>query len=243
MRFAVCLICWYNVCNTNSYSNKMKSLILYSTIVGGFFAQTDALGAAIDAARRRVGDDTWKRGYAGSDPTGATVAANWELKEAGITPVQFEGELVHVGFVENRDNSGNIYPKLRVGVQSLDDQFLLSLDLKGDVAQRLVVKLDNCQPGDYVRISAWPTFVERGGRKYVNHAASMKNGEGQEIPANSSFSATVKTQTEAVEATLKSAGITDKKVVATAKATKRIEAHKDLLLSIQARFSEAKTAA
>ena len=49
----------------------------------------------------------------------------------------------------------------------------------------------------------------------------------------------MKAQTEAVEQTLKAAGITDKKVVATAKATRRIEAHKELLLSIQARFVEA----
>ena len=221
----------------------MKSLVLYSTIVGGFFAKTDALAAAIEAARRRVGDDIWKRGYSGSDPAGATVAANWELKEAGISALEFEGELIHVGFVENQDNSGNIYPKLRVGVQNLDDEFLLSLDLKGDVAQRLVVKLDNCEFGDYVRISAWPTFVERGGRKYVNHAASIKGGDGQEVPANSSFSATVKSQTEAVAATLMSAGISDTKVIATAKTTKRIDAHKEWLWKIQARFAEAKATA
>lgn len=221
----------------------MKSLILYSTIVGGFYAQSDELDTAINAARAHVGDDTWKRGYSGSDSAGATVAANWYLKEAGIAPVQFEGELTHVGFVENRDASGNSYPKLRVGVQCMDDQFLLSLDLKGDVAQRLVVKLDNCNPGDYVRISAWPTFVERGGRTFVNHAASMKDGQSKEVPANTGFSAEVKKATDGVEATLKSAGISDKKVVATAKATKRIEAHRDLLLKIQARFAEAKTPA
>lgn len=217
----------------------MKSLILYSTIVGGFFAQTDPLEAAINRARDRVGADVWKRGFSGNEPQGATVAANAELKAAGISPLQFEGELVHVGFVENRDAAGNSYPKLRVGVQSMDDQFLLSLDLKGDVAQRLVVKLDNCSPGDYVRVSAWPTFVVRGDRKFVNHAASMKNGDGVEIPANASFSAQVKKQTEAVEATLTGAGITDKKVLATAKATKRIDAHKALLLEIQSRFVTA----
>lgn len=218
----------------------MKSLILYSTIVGGFFPQSDALEAAVTAARMDVGDDVWKRGYSGSNRDGATVAANARLKEARITPMQFEGELLHVGFVENRDNSGNSYPKLRVGVQNLDDQFLLSLDLKSDVAQRLLVKLDNCQPGEYVRISAWPTVVERDGRKFVNHAASMKDADGKEIPANSTFSGEVKKITDGVDSALRAAGIADKKVVATAKATKRIEAHKDLLLKIQTRFTEAK---
>ena len=221
----------------------MKSLILYSTIVGGFYAQTDTLEQAILRARNRVGDDMWKRGYSANDPHGATVAANWELREAGISPVPFEGDLIHVGFVENRDSSGNAYPKLRIGVQTMEDQLLLSLDLKGDVAQRLVVKLDNCMPGQYVRIAAWPTFVDRGGRKFVNHAASMKTADGQEIPANSAFSAEVRTQTDAVATALEGAGVTDKKVVSTAKANKRIEAHKALLLEIQARFVAAKAPA
>lgn len=217
----------------------MKSLILYSSVVGNFFASNDHLAAVVEAARATVGDDVWKRGFSGIDPKGATVAAKKALQDAGIAPIKLEGELVHIGFVENRDAAGNSYPKLRVGLHYLDDQYLLSLDLKSDVAQRLVVKLDNCEYGDYIRISAWPTPVERGGRQYINHAASIKDSEGKEIPANSEFSAKVKAQTEAVEQTLKAAGITDKKVVATAKATRRIEAHKELLLSIQARFVEA----
>lgn len=233
----------YNVCNSNRTRSPMKSLILYSTIVGGFFAQTEALEAAVDAARTAVGEDVWKRGYSGAEPQGATVAANRELKKAGISALQLEGELIHVGFVENRDAQGNSYPKLRVGVQSFDDQFLLSLDLKGDVAQRLIVKLDNCQPGDYVKISAWPTLVPRGDRQYVNHAASMKGSDGKEVPATSTFSAQVKQQTDGVEAALRSAGVNDKKVISTAKATKRVEAHKELLLKIQARFVESKAAA
>ena len=194
-------------------------------------------------ARDAVGDDTWKRGFSGGDPKGATAAANKELKKAGIQPMALEGELVHVGFVSNRDDAGNVYPKLRVGLQCLDDQFLLSLDLKGDVAQRLLVKLDNCSPGDYVRISAWAAPVVRSGRTFVNHAASMKDGEGKEIPANSSFSAEVKKKTEAVEATLRGAGITDQKVIATAKAAKRIDALKELLQTIEYRFIQAKAAA
>lgn len=221
----------------------MKSLILYSTIVGGFFAQSDALDDAVRAARTNVGDDTWKRGFSGVIPSGATIAANTEFRKAGIVPMQFEGELIHVGFVENRDAAGNSYPKLRIGVQSMDDQFLLSLDLKGDVAQRLVVKLDNCSPGEYIRISAWPTFIERGSRQFINHAASIKDGDGKEIPANSSFSVDVKALTDAVEAKLKDAGIDDKKVIATAKATRRVAAVKELLLTIQARFADAKTPA
>jgi hypothetical protein len=219
----------------------MKSLVLYSTIMGGFYAQSEPLDKAVAAARASVGDDAWKRGYSGSDPAGATTVAKKELNQAGIKPVEFKGELEHVSFVENHDNAGNAYPKLRIGVKNNDDQLLLSLDLKSDVAQRLLVKLDNCKPGDNISISAWPTFVERSGRQYVNHAASMKNIEGAEIPVNSIFSSEVKKQTDGIEASLKSAGIDDKKIIANAKNNKRIAAHKDLLLKIESRFNEDKT--
>lgn len=215
----------------------MKSLVLYSTVVGGFYAQTDQLSAAVSAARTSVGEDTWKRGFSGADRGGATAAARKALREAGIEPVLVEGELVHVGFAENRDNAGNTYPKLRVGLQCMDEQLLLSLDLKGDVAQRLLVKLDNCHPGQYLRISAWPTVVTRGDRAFINHAASIKGADGQEISVNAEFSGQLKKLTDGVEATLVAAGITDKKVLATAKLLRRIEAHKDRLLRIQARFA------
>lgn len=48
----------------------MKSLILYSTIVGGFYAQNESLEAAVSAARARVGNDVWKHGFSGHDPGG-----------------------------------------------------------------------------------------------------------------------------------------------------------------------------
>jgi hypothetical protein len=218
----------------------MKSLILYSTIVGGFYAQNESLEAAVSAARARVGNDVWKRGFSGHDPGGATAAAAWALHQAEIKPVVLEGQLVHVGFVENCDDSGNCYPKLRVGLESMDDQFLVSLDLKSDVAQRLLAKLDNCQPGDYIRISAWPTVVTRGGRSFINHAVSVKGTDAKEIPVNADFTAQVRELTGGVEATLIAAGITDKRVVATPKATRRIDAHKELLPRVQKRFAQAR---
>jgi hypothetical protein len=151
--------------------------------------------------------------------------------------VPVDGWLTFVGFVENRDHSGNSYPKLRVGLETeLGDKFMISLDLKSDVAQRLLVKLDNCVPNEFVSISAWPTVVERGDRKFVNHAVSMKDANGSEVPANTGFSASVKAETEKVESALKAVGVSDKTVTAKAKANKRIECHKNLLLTIKERF-------
>ncbi len=217
----------------------MKHLVLYSTIVGGFFAQSEALDAAISKAREEAGDETWKRGYSGSSNSGATAIAQSYLKAAEIKALPVEGWLGFVGFVENRDHAGNSYPKLRIGVMTEQgDQLMLSLDLKSDVAQRLLVKLDNCLPDQFIRISAWPTVVERDGRSFVNHAASVKDASGKEIPANTSFSAGVKAECEKVEVALKAVGVTDKKVISTAKANKRIECHKTLLLKIKDNFVE-----
>lgn len=214
----------------------MKSLVLYSTIAGGFYAHTENLEKAIHAARSNVGDDVWKKGFSGKDSKGATVAAITEFKEAGIDSVRVEGELKKVSFVENKDNAGNTYPKLRVDIQNGDEDMILSLDLKSDVAQRLIAKLDNCQPGDHVKLSAWATPVERGERTFINHAASIKNGNGEEVKANPDFSSKIKTQIDTLQSTLKMAGINDNKVIAAAKTNKRIEAHKEKLLDIQTRF-------
>lgn len=214
----------------------MKSLVLYSTIVGGFYAHNERLERAIGIARSNVGDDVWKKGFSGKDAEGATAAATTELNAAGITPVNVEGELKNVNFVENKDNSGNVYPKLQVDIQNGEDKILLSLDLKSDVAQRLIAKLDNCQPGDHVKLSAWATPVEKGDRTFINHAVSVRNNQGSEIKADPSFSQDIKSQTDNLENTLKAAGINDSKVISAAKTNKRIEAHKDKLLNIQNRF-------
>ncbi len=213
-----------------------KSLVLYSTITGGFYAHTENLEKAINIARTNVGDDVWKKGFSGKDSSGATAAAMAELNAAGIEPVKVEGELKNVSFTENKDNSGNVYPKLRVEIEKDNESLLLSLDLKSDVAQRLIAKLDNCQPGDHIKVAAWATPVDRGERTYINHAASVKNSNGEEVKANSEFTSNIKNQTDTLENTLKSAGINDTKVISTAKTNKRIEAHKEKLLDIQNRF-------
>ncbi len=214
----------------------MKSLVLYSTIVGGFYTHTETLDKAIGTARSNVGDDVWKKGFSGKDSEGATAAAVNELKGAGIEPVKVEGELKNVSFVENKDSSGNVYPKLRVDIANGEDVMLLSLDLKSDVAQRLIAKLDSCQPGDHLKVSAWASPVERGDRTFINHAVSIKNGQGVEVKANPDFSSNIKNQTETLENTLKMAGVNDAKVISAAKTNKRIEAHKEKLLNIQNRF-------
>lgn len=214
----------------------MKSLVLYSTIAGGFYSQSEALEKAVISARTQVGDDVWKKGFSGQASDGATAVMNSKLKEANISPVNVEGNLKKVSFVENKDTSGNLYPKLRVEIEKEDNQMVLSIDLKSDVAQRLIAKLDKCSPDEFVKISAWATPVEKGERTFINHAASVRDENGQEIKADPNFSSGIKRQTDNIEATLKAAGINDNKVIANAKATKRADAHKEVLMNIQERF-------
>lgn len=216
----------------------MKSLVLYSTISGGFYKQSEELDQAIGKAKARVGDDVWKKGFSDTDPNGATAALKDELKAAGITPVQVEGKITNVSFVENKDAAGNVYPKLRTDIVKDDEQLIVSVDLKSDVAQRMITKLNNCKPGDDVRISAWPSPVEKGGRQYINHAVSIKDSTGTEVKTTPEFSETLKNATDGVEASLKAAGIQDKQVINTAKTSKRISEHKDMLLKIQDKFQK-----
>lgn len=215
-----------------------KELVVYSTIVGDFFVNTPELGEAVGKARAKVGDDVWKKGFSADDPKGATAAAVAELKSAGIKPVRVEGTVNNVSYGENTDGSGNVYPKLKVDIQNNDRELLVSLDLKSDVAQRMIAKLDGVNSGDSVKISAWASPVEKGERTFINHAVSIKNQNGEEIKVNPAFSESVKSQTQALEANLKNVGVQDKSVINTARNTKRIEIHKAKLQDIEERFKK-----
>jgi hypothetical protein len=217
-------------------SDVKSVLTIYSTILGGFYAKSKEFEVAMRRAHDKVGADVWKRGFSNRQADGATAAARTEIALAGIEPTRVNGNLVRVAYVENTDGSGNVYPKLRVGVENLDHEILLSLDIKDDVAQRLISKLDNCQPGQFVVVSAWPSEVERSGRVFVNHAVSVKDENKNEIPHNSVFSGEVKKLTDGVAAVLSSAGITDPKTISAAKIAKRIEAHKKQLAELSKRF-------
>lgn len=220
-------------------TDQMKSVLtIYSSILGGFYAKTKEFEAAMMRARSDVGDDVWKRGFSGAQEFGATAAAQKHTRAMGVAAVNVAGNLVGVAYVENKDGQGNLYPKLRVAVECVDHHILLSIDIKDDVAQRLLSKLSNCSPAQFITISAWPTPVERNGRTFINHAVSVKDDGRVEVPANTEFSAWVKKITEAVRSVLATAGIHDEKTVATAKLTKRIDAHKQFLVRVSKKFEQ-----
>jgi len=224
--------------------SELKSVLtIYSTILGGFYAKTKEFEVAMMKARASIGDETWKRGFSAGEIGGATEAARMEIRAAGIKPVTVAGNFNLAAYVENTDAANNVYKKLRVGIDCFDHQILLSVDLKDDVAQRLISKLYTARPDQFLTISAWPTVVERNGRSFINHAVSVKDENKQEIPASKEFSEHVKKQTDGVQAALSTVGVTDNKTVAAAKVNKRIECHQQLLKRIEKRFAPAEQAA
>ena len=216
----------------------MTTLVTYSTIDGNFHAYGDHLTDAVSRAKARVGDDVWKKGYSANDPNGATAAIRSELKNANIQPVAVEGTLLDVKYMENTDGAGNKHPKLRVDLQGEQDKLVVSLDLKSDVAQRIIAKLDNCKPGEHLKISAWASPVQRGDRQFINHAVSIKGADSQEIRVNPELSASIKQKVDSVETSLVAAGIQDKQVINNAKTSKRIAEHRELLGKIETRFQQ-----
>lgn len=213
----------------------------HNPVVGGFVPtgkNETEINAALDSARAEIGDPNWKRGNTGNLPTGATAVARAKLEAIGFIPEPLVGTINKISMDETRDGSGNVYTKLRVRLDG-DKGGMLSLDLSSEVAQRLIQKLDQVTPGSDVTINAFATSVVRNGREYVNHVASVKNQEGAEVKSAGGFWEIAQAAADAAATALVSMGISDTKLLNKAKATKKVEAHRDLLLKISQRYTQA----
>lgn len=212
----------------------MSKLIVYSPVVGGFLREDAKTKAALAQAKQDAGETIWKRSFSGDLVGGATQIAKTLLKAAGIPMIEVVGVLSKVSYRENVDASKNVHAKVHVAIDGAE-KILVSIDLGTDVGMRLVQKLANCTPGQVVQIAAWPSPVERNGRQFVNHAVSVKNGSGEEIPSLEGFFTKIAKETELVTEQMKAMGLAPA-IIDQAKATKRVQAHKELLESISAQF-------
>lgn len=213
----------------------------HNPVVGGFVPTGKnevEINAALDGARTEVGEPNWKRGNTGNLPNGATAIARAKLEAIGFVPQPLIGKLSKIGMEETRDGSGNVYTKLRVRIDG-DAGGMLSLDVSSEVAQRLIQKLDQVTPGSDITINAFATQVVRNGREFVNHVASVKDVNGVEVKSAGGFWDKAQAAANAAADALTSMGISDKKLLNTAKATKKVEAHRDLLLEIVKRYTQA----
>lgn len=212
--------------------------------VAGLFIQVgkDGLGAQIEAAlnlaRKEVGDAAWKRGNTQKTAGGATEIALRELAKIGYKAPVLKGKLTKVSYVETKDGSGNVYQKVRVQLdgETKDDSHLISLDIDSELAQGLIQKLEHCQLGQVITFGAFTVPVERNGRTFVNHKATVKDEAGKEIKAEG-FWAKAQEAAAAAKKALESMGIKDPKMLNQAANSKKVEAHVDLLKTIEARFA------
>lgn len=212
----------------------------HNPVVGGLVPtgkNETEINAALDGARAEAGEANWKRGNSGNLPNGATLIARAKLEAIGYVPQPLTGKCTKISMDETRDNSGNVYTKLRVRLDG-DAGGMLSLDVSSEVAQRLIQKLDQVTPGSDITINAFATPVVRDGREFVNHVASVKDQNGAEVKSAGGFWEKAQEAANAAAAALTSMGISDKKLINTAKATKKVEAHRELLQSICQRYAQ-----
>ena len=215
----------------------------HNTIVSGFILVNDATtNAALQEARAEIGEAGWKAGYTEERSKVARAA----LKKHGAPLLtKLSGTLSGVFTPQTKDAQGNVFQKVRVFLNNGQDSTVLSLDLGTEFCERLLPKLEAAIKdrgiGVAITIACFPTSVDRGGRTFVNHVASVKT-DGQEVKAESHFRRAQDACTAAVAA-LEKAGVKAKAALdATRKAAKE-EYFLGLAGEVAALFGNTSTAA
>ncbi len=152
-----------------------------NNIVNGFVLVNDeATNKAMAAAKEEVGEAAWKQGHSEE----REKIARAKLKEQGVRyETELSGKLDKVDVAETQAK-GTTFKKLRVTLeQDNGDKVILSADLNSEYAQRLLPKLESAEPGQQITIGGFATKVERDGREFTNHVATIKDANGQEIKA------------------------------------------------------------
>lgn len=218
------------------------TLMQYHTVAGMLLPiNNTVINAALERAKAAVGEATWKTGYSGSKKGGGTMAARSELELLGKKPSALCGRLTSVKCASTGDGAGNAYQKVRVRFEiEGSEDVIVSLDVDSEMAQRLTQKLMNVEPGTSVTFNPFSTIVNKGGRDYANHVASLKNEHGREIEAPPNLWTQAQQLADDAENALKALNITDKKTINKTKATKKAEFHFKLLQdTICPRFADA----
>lgn len=230
--------------NTSATTNTM---VLYNTTLGMFIlASHPATEAALKEARAKVGETAWKGGFTDPKayPQGATAVARDTLAKANV-PMKtgLEGRIVSVRFAETKHNGGTS-EKIRVVFEKDSGPgIMLSQDLTGEFAHKLIQKLENVPIKSKVFLSGWGESVTRNGRTFGNHNVSIKDEEGKELPITPGHFAKCKEATdEAIEGMIKFGVCNTEKEKSAVRKTKLNAYHKDLLLAIQLKFEQARTA-
>ncbi|ACK77843.1 hypothetical protein RU820_07410 [Acidithiobacillus ferrooxidans] len=168
--------------------------------------------AALKAAREQIGDAEWKKGYS---PENKAIVRD-ALKEHGARYEQLlKGNLVGVQVAETQAN-GETFRKLRVTLENEAGRTILSADMGSEFAQRLITKLDTAtreHAGGEISIGAFAKQTERDDRTFVDHVATMKGPDGQEVPATPGHFEKARERVEAAQKPMLDAGMKDRKIL------------------------------
>lgn len=199
-------------------------MLQHNTIVSGFILVNDAAtNAALTAAKGQIGSDEWKKGYSEE----RCKIARSTLKTAQV-PVQYKltGPITKVSTTETKDGEGNVYRKVRVALGTEKTSPILSLDVGTEFCERLLPKLGAAVAlhgvGTEVTITCFPDVVERDGRIFVNHVASVKIN-GEEVKATKPHFQLAATAAATASDALVAAGVKDKKALNAVKASAKEE--------------------
>lgn len=179
--------------NTSSGDGIKTNYVGYSNFFGSLTLETDENKKRYADAKALVGEAEVKKSFSGSGPDTATGKARKSLKDAGV-PVGFtiSGKLINTYFREYEDTANNKkYQNLRVVLQDNDngvkENTVLTLDLQGDLAHKLIQKLEYATPGEQIDIGAWSSLEanpkDPAGPVYAKHNVSVKeNGQQVKVP-------------------------------------------------------------
>lgn len=191
--------------------------------------------AGLHAARQMVGEDAWKAGYSKERRDQVRAA----LKEHGVEPMAtLTGTLLDVSHAQTA-HKGTTFDKLRVSLaQSNGDTLILTGDMRSEFSQRLLSKLDTATQGAQrlVTIGGFAEPVQRNDKTYVNHVATLKAEDGQEIKAAQGHFAKAAEHGQAAADAMAKAGIRQPKLLQDAKGTARTEYFSSLAEQIHARL-------
>ncbi|UBU61466.1 hypothetical protein LDB30_10110 [Acidithiobacillus ferrooxidans] len=190
-----------------------------NNLVNGFVTVNDEpTQKALDQAKAEIGDAAWKQGHT---PDTERVARGALKTQGARYETTLSGKLTEVSMAETKAN-GETFRKLRVTLENGEDKTILSADLGSEFAQRLIAKLDRAtqeHAGQEVTIGGFAEAVEREGshpgesKTFTNHVATLKDAQGQEIPAVSGHFERAQERIAQAQEPLRQAGMGDNRKV------------------------------
>lgn len=195
----------------------------HHTIAAGFVlvnhGKTDD---ALSAAREQLGEDAWTSGYTER----SSITTRSHLKKADVPVVtKIAGALKSISCKETKDSKGNVYQKIRVELQEdgKEQSTILTMEPREEFAQRLLAKLENVGVGEIITVGAFAEVIERNGRTFANHIATVKDRDGAEIKPSKDHFRQANDAVQAALGALRAAGIRDNQVINKARQASKAE--------------------